>query len=286
MKIKIVNLYNHIERLEISEVRQNFDNHNLKVDEKSLAKLFKKAAVNRKHSEPCNDLSLYEFCIFSKKASADFKKLMDNIKVNMLSDMKRKKTSTLVVNKMVNNANQIIPKRKKTYIKYLPSSFNPLINHLKEEEKRSDLRENFTKALNDLIHIGGSKKSLDSVLEGNQENMKQLLESHFPKEDADENIPRRIAINKSKLMQNEKIRYSQSQFGINFQNELGKVRSKIDLEIDRIIRNTQKSIQMKIKDKPRKNKLFLSENQRNVYNDRRRISHRKIPPLLRTGCAR
>jgi hypothetical protein len=156
------------------------------VDEKAIVKLFKSAAVNRERSDPCNDLSLYEFSVFSKKAAGDFQQLMNDIKTNMLQIMEKKGTTTIDIGSNNEGVQSILPKRKKAYIKYLPSSFNLLMNHFKDEEKRNDIRSNLTNTLDEITKIGTNKKSLKTILENNQHHMRSLLESHFSKEEVDE----------------------------------------------------------------------------------------------------
>ena len=107
--------------------------------------------------------------------------------------MKRKNTSTLVTGSKRSGPAEILPKRKRTYIQYLPSSFNPLMNHFKDEEKRNDIREGITKTLEGILNIGNSKKSLKKILETNKESMKELLGSHFPHEGIDEEERKLIA---------------------------------------------------------------------------------------------
>lgn len=177
--------YYYLERLEVAEVKHNFDEHKLRVSEKSLAKLFKSAAVNRRRLDPCTELSLYEFCIFSKKASGDFRSLMNNVKASMLSGMNNifKKKEKGGKEEGRRDIGGIMPRREKAYIQYLPSSFNPLMNHFKDEQNRTGLREHFVTTLNDIMSIGNSKKNLHAVLEKNKEKMSKLLASHFPREE-------------------------------------------------------------------------------------------------------
>ncbi len=164
--------------LEVEEVKQNFDAHHLTVDERSITRLFRSAAVNRMRLDPCKALSLYEFGIFSKKAGEDFRQLMDRIKANMLRDMVRKGTSTVDCGKRGGEAERILPQRNDKYIEYLPSSFNPLMNHFKDEEKRGDLREKMTETLRQITALGQDKR-LDCILSDSAETMRQLLASHF-----------------------------------------------------------------------------------------------------------
>ncbi len=201
-----------VELLEAEEVMRSFDHHNLKVKEESIVKLFKSVALNRKRLDPCNVLTFYEFCIFSKKASGDFQKLMNNIKSNMLQMLTRKGTSTIDLGNR-SGVKQLLPPRKATYIKYLPSSFNPLMNHFKDEEKRNELRTNLIQNLKEILREkdpteadsekAKAKKKLspeneppkkkaekirpvEQILEHNAETMKGLIKSHFPEEETDE----------------------------------------------------------------------------------------------------
>jgi len=175
--VAIVFHHNTLERLEIAEIKHNFREHKLKVNEKLLTRLLRTAVIDGKCSDHCNNLSLYEFCIFSKTASKDFENLMNEIKTNMLSAMKNKAI------KKERDINTIMPKRRKVYIQYLPSSFNHLMNHFKDEESRNNLRGGFVKTLKDVMNIGNSRKDLCTMLEKNKEKMNQLLASHFPQEE-------------------------------------------------------------------------------------------------------
>jgi len=190
MKMEIVVLMcQSIERLEVYEVKKNFINHGLEVDVKRLTKIFKSVAIERKRLDPCNDLSLYEFSIFSKKASSDFKRLINDIKHNMLIKLKRK-TSSICVTGKPQGVKSILPLRKANYIKHLPTDFNPLMNHFKDEERRSDIRANLTGTLEDILKIGSNQKKLEEVLEKNEENMKGLIRSHFSQGELDIEIKR------------------------------------------------------------------------------------------------
>lgn len=179
-------------------MKENFVSHGLEVDDKALTRIFKSVAVDRKRLDPCNDLSLYEFSIFSKKASSDFKRLMNGIKCNMTAKMQREKNSTLLLNKQPQGTKSILPTRRANYIKYLPADFNPLMNHFKDEERRSDIRQNLTGTLDEMLKIGSSQKKLAEILEKNENNMEGLLKSHFPNEELDEEVRRMFAQVKQK----------------------------------------------------------------------------------------
>eukprot|EP00826_Nyctotherus_ovalis_P051101 TRINITY_DN6371_c0_g1_i5.p1 TRINITY_DN6371_c0_g1~~TRINITY_DN6371_c0_g1_i5.p1 ORF type:complete len:373 (+),score=99.63 TRINITY_DN6371_c0_g1_i5:299-1417(+) len=187
-----------VERLEVDEVKENFVSHGLEVDDRALTRIFKSVAVDRKRLDPCNDLSLYEFSIFSKKASNDFKQLMNGIKCNMTAKIQREKNSALLSNKQPQGTKSILPTRRANYIKYLPADFNPLMNHFKDEEKRSDIRQNLTGTLDEVLKIGSSQKKLVEILENNENNMEGLLKSHFPNEELDEEVRRMFAQVKQK----------------------------------------------------------------------------------------
>lgn len=231
--------------MEPAEVKENFDNHNLKIDEKSLNALFKAAAVNRRGWDISQGLSLYEFCIFSKKASADFQKLMGDIKTKMLLDMKRKNTSTLVTGIKRSGPAEILPKRKRTYIQYLPSSFNPLMNHFKDEEKRNDIREGFTKALEGILNIGNSKKSIEKILETNKESMKELLASHFPHEGIDEEERKLIAQTGNRKITMTRNSYLKPNLNLDkneTEKDIEKIRIKTRNEWNELVKTTRQKV--------------------------------------------
>ena len=173
------------------EVKEKFDDHHLKVDEKSISRLFKLAAMNRERLDPCNELSLYEFSIFSKKASTEFQKLMNGIKTDMLSTLIRRGTSTLNIGVIKRTeVDGILPKRKSAYLKFLPSTFNSLMNHFKDEELRNDIRSNLAANLKEVMSKSRSKKELENALGSNAEQMKELIRSHFPEEEIDDEARR------------------------------------------------------------------------------------------------
>jgi len=172
--------------LEAAEVKSNFDEHNLDVDEKAITKLFKSVAMNRKRLDPCNELSLYEFAIFSKKSTEDFQALMNNIKAKMLKSLAEKEKERQN-NNGIKDVDQIVPERQATYFKCLPSSFNPLMNHFKDEEKRTNLRTDLQQNLADIIKPKDRNKlDVEILLKNNGEKMKELIESHFPPEENNE----------------------------------------------------------------------------------------------------
>jgi len=152
----------------------------LKVDKSAIKRVFKSVAVNRSRSDPCTDLSLYEFSIFSKEASQDFKQLMNEIKRRMVEEMRKEKAVEM------KGVESIMPKRRISYIKNLPSSFNPLMNHFKDEDERADIRNKLKGTLKRILSIGQACETLDEILNKNADNAKELLASHFSDKDADE----------------------------------------------------------------------------------------------------
>lgn len=178
----IKNIY--LDLLETNEVISKFDDHHLKVDGKTLGKLFKMAALNRKRDDLCDNLTLYEFGKFSKseEAARDFKAMMDNIKTNTLTKDQEKllKTDDRIDEK------KIIPVRSPQYTSFLPSSFNPLMTHFMDEEARSAIR---TKIVQNLKKLEGSQEAdvkNRKLIEENTENMKKLFKSHFQDKGLDE----------------------------------------------------------------------------------------------------
>jgi len=238
--------------LEVSEVKENFDAHHLLVNEKAIIKLFKSAAINRQKGDPCNDLSLYEFSVFSKKAAGDFQKLMKDIKTNMLQMMEEKGITTIDMGLDNEGVQSILPKRKKAYIKYLPSSFNPLMNHFKDEEKRNDIRNSLTNTLDEIIKIGTSKKSLRTILKNNQHRMRCLLESHFSKEEADKESRRLLTQRKEKTLSfcsnkcyplsNRLNSENQTQEPELSSTEIERIRAKTKQDLKRLVETARNSV--------------------------------------------
>ena len=177
--------------LEPHEIRQKFIDHDIAVSTSSIKKLLKSAAVIRPRNEPFKGLSFYEFFLFSKsqKASADFQQLMNDVKFNMLRTLKRRATSTIDLGKTRTGASCIIPLRKARYIRCLPSSFNPLMNHFKDEDKRRTMREGVIGSLKKIDQLRVDNK-LKTVLQENTQTLKTLIGSHFSREDMDEETRR------------------------------------------------------------------------------------------------
>ena len=79
----------------------------------------------------------------------------------------------------------VIPVRKSKYVQSLPSSFNMLMSHFKDEEKRQDLREKIVSTLENLEQLRMERR-LGDTLQSNNEVFKDLLSSHFPRDVADQ----------------------------------------------------------------------------------------------------
>ena len=87
-----------------------------------------------------------------------------------------------------------MPVRKERYVRYLPSSFNALMGHLKDEEERNKMRGQLVTILNQLVSLRGNVKVSD-LMRDNSEIVKKLIGSHFPPPGPDEEARRLQAHN-------------------------------------------------------------------------------------------
>jgi len=115
----------------------------------------------------------------------DFQELMERIKQKMLINLKEHRPSHLKSVNEQKTAVNVLPFRGENYIENLPSSFNPLMNHFKDEEKRLQIRHNVMEILKK-IDILRTNNKLQDALEKNNDLFKELLASHFPPEEIDE----------------------------------------------------------------------------------------------------
>ncbi len=164
-----------------------FTDHNLPVESNSIKRLFKTAALNRSRDEPCRDLTLYEFCLFSKseKAAAGFQELMQGIKEEVRHTKLARRVSSIGLPIPKTGPSKIMPSRGSKYVSFLPSAFNPLMNHFKDEETRNEIRNKVVNGLK-LIDVLSEKSDVNTIIKENTELLKNLIASHFPKEDIDD----------------------------------------------------------------------------------------------------
>ncbi len=176
-----------VEKLDAIEVKEKFDEHNLTVSERRICQLFRSAVLNRPRNDPCNFLSLYEFFVFSKSqvAAESFQELMNNIKGSMIQSMRKRHTSTVDLGKDRTEARKLFPLRKLKYIECLPSTFGQLMNHFKDEEQRQKLRKDAIGTLTDVDRLMEQRK-LELAMEDSTDTLKELIRSHFPPEEMDE----------------------------------------------------------------------------------------------------
>ena len=180
------------------------------VDKNAIKKLFRSAALKRPREDPCKELTLYEFCLFSKsdKAEKDFENLMEDIKYKTVGQRKagRQVSSTGLLLAKTGPA-KILPVRDKVYVRNLPSSFNALMNHFKDEETRNEMRKEIVGGLLS-IENRQNPTSAQQVVGENVQSLRKLVESHFPEEGIDDQYRKLLTMNKNssdihKLMQNQ-----------------------------------------------------------------------------------
>jgi len=217
--------------LETNEVVDKFADHNLAISEADIKKLFKSIALNRPKGDPFDFLTLYEFCLFSKSATAskDFQELMEKIKKDTLAQ-RNIQNSPKSINSSINKDNDkkqlkpkdILPVRGAGYITNLPSSFNCLMNHFKDEENRGEMRNKIKKGLELIARIAGDQSETQSnqgkseseesgteyftekkeinaeqIMEKSVLLLKNMISSHFPPEEIDDEYRKLLAARKT-----------------------------------------------------------------------------------------
>ncbi len=167
------------------------------MEKSAIYKLFKTAAIRQRHGESCKDLTLYEFCLFaeSDKAAEGFQRLMQRLKDKMTRRKIVRKVSSVGLPMTRFGPASIMPLRDAKYVSYLPAAFNPLMNHFKEEETRTEMRKKVVEGLKQ-IDERSRKNEVDSIIEEDADLFKRLIASHFPKEDLDDQQCRKLFVRK------------------------------------------------------------------------------------------